>query len=73
MHIYFNNHDMEIITAHAVVIYLTIQIKYILLNMPLASITNWKRFGKALQLAWMSFWKILALRINLSDSSKGSL
>ena len=61
MHIYFNNHDMEIITAHNVLIYLTIQTKYILLDMvALALITSWRRFGKALQTAQMSFWKILA-------------
>ena len=50
MHIYFNDHDMGIITAHIVVIYLTIQTKYILLNMAALGINNkletfWEHFA----------------------------
>ena len=52
MHIYFNNHDMEIITAHIVVIYLTVQTKYILLDMAALGIDNkletfWEGFASS--------------------------
>ena len=50
MHIYFNNHDMEILTAHIVAIYITIQTKYILLDMATLGVNNkletfWKGFA----------------------------
>ena len=40
MHIYFNDHDMEIITAYIVVIYLKIQTKCILLDKAALGVDN---------------------------------
>ena len=53
MHIYFNNHDIEIITAHIVVIYLTIQTKYNLLDMAALGVNNklktfWEGFASGM-------------------------
>ena len=47
---------MEILTAHIVAIYITIQTKYILLNMATLGVNkSWRHFGKALQVPQMSF------------------
>ena len=63
MHIYFNNHVMEIITAHTVVIYLTIQTKYILLDMTAPGI------NKKLK----TFWEGFATSMNVCLENFGSL